>query len=348
MNSTIEEPPHFPFDPKETRGPLITRLCIGATVVISIIVPLRLIVRAKLVKWIGWDDWMIVLATVFAIASVHYGAGSHYPAIKPEDFPIGLKLNLITQLLNLAAILFVKISICFFIARLAPKPIYRKICYGTAIFMTFYTIFCEFTIALQCIPMEKIWNRVSVQGTCMKIPMLLGFSYTYSAVNILTDFFLVFLPVPMIWNIQIAKRQKFALILILALGSFAAACSLVKLKYTVNYGKTGDFLWDSTQLTVWSVGEINVGIVCACMPALKPLVKRFLEKTGFTTGSRGHKSSGSGAHNASNSHRLSNLPKGVATSGSRRGHSKITSSSNESEETMIQQSRGIPMIREEG
>jgi len=107
-------------------------------------------------------------------------------------------------------------------------------------------------------------------------------------------------------------------------------------------------LGDSTQLTVWSVGEINVGIVCACMPALKPLFKRFLEKTGLTTGSRGNKnSSGSGGHNASNSHRLSNLPKGVVTSGSRRGHARMTSSSNESEETIIQQNRGIPMIREE-
>lgn len=48
----------------EDRGYEIMAVCIAATVVIGLLVPLRLIVRTAMVKWIGSDDCMIVLAAV--------------------------------------------------------------------------------------------------------------------------------------------------------------------------------------------------------------------------------------------------------------------------------------------
>ena len=39
------------------------------------------------------------------------------------------------------------------------------------------------------------------------------------------------------------------------LNIFSSACAagMVKTSYIVNYGKTGDFLWDSANLTIWIV-----------------------------------------------------------------------------------------------
>lgn len=33
----------------------------------------------------------------------------------------------------------------------------------------------------------------------------------------------------------------------------ACAAAMVKTSFLPNYGKTGDFLWDSTNLTIWTV-----------------------------------------------------------------------------------------------
>jgi hypothetical protein len=33
----------------------------------------------------------------------------------------------------------------------------------------------------------------------------------------------------------------------------ACAAAMVKTSFLINYGKTGDFLWDSTNLTIWTV-----------------------------------------------------------------------------------------------
>lgn len=43
----------------------------------------------------------------------------------------------------------------------------------------------------------------------------------------------------------------------------ACAASIVKFTYLPSYGKTGDFLWDSRNLTIWSVVEGNLGILTA-------------------------------------------------------------------------------------
>lgn len=49
--------------------------------------------------------------------------------------------------------------------------------------------------------------------------------------------------------------------------------------YLGNYGKYGDFLYDSSELTIWTTVEICTAIVAACAPCLKPLFRSILEST---------------------------------------------------------------------
>jgi hypothetical protein len=69
--------------------------------------------------------------------------------------------------------------------------------------------------------------------------------------------------------------------------SSATAAALVRISYLVNYGKTGDWLWDSRSITIWTVAECNVGIVAGNLPCLKPLFRTILGSTyGRGTGDR--------------------------------------------------------------
>lgn len=49
--------------------------------------------------------------------------------------------------------------------------------------------------------------------------------------------------------------------------------------YLTGYGKFGDFLWDASPLTIWSATEVNVAIIAASIPSLKPLFKSILGST---------------------------------------------------------------------
>ena len=89
----------------------------------------------------------------------------------------------------------------------------------------------------------------------------------------------------MLWNVQMNRRQKSSIIGILGLGVFATAAALVKISYLPEYGKTGDWLWDSRNITIWTVVECNVGIIGGNLPCMKPLFKSVLGST-YGRGSR--------------------------------------------------------------
>ena len=80
----------------------------------------------------------------------------------------------------------------------------------------------------------------------------------------------------MLWNLNVHFRTRLALIGILGLGVFACAAAFVKLGYVTNYGKKGDWLWDSQNITIWTCVELNVGIIAGSLPCLRPIFKRFL------------------------------------------------------------------------
>jgi len=179
---------------------------------------------------------------------------------------------------------------------------------------------------LQCKNLAILWDS-TVKTTCWTGSTIRGLSYLNTGLNISTDIFFAFLPIPMLWHVQINGRVKASLICVLGLGVFACAASIVKLSYLPNYGKTGDFLWDSANLTIWVVTECNTGIIAACLPCLKPLFRHILETSrGYgSRGSRGGYWSRDGyGRSKGNAHSLHTFRQGDL-SGSKANTSVVTS-----------------------
>lgn len=63
------------------------------------------------------------------------------------------------------------------------------------------------------------------------------------------------------------------------------ASGIVKITYLGSYGKHGDFLYDSSPITIWTTVEICTAIVAASAPCLKPLFRRMLQSSLFSKGS---------------------------------------------------------------
>lgn len=129
---------------------------------------------------------------------------------------------------------------------------------------------------LQCTDIRILWDP-TVVSTCWSMKTLQSLSYTNLALNIVTDLlFAVVIPTPMLWKLNVNLRTRISLIGVLGLGIFACAAAFVKLGYLASYGKLGDWLWDSRNITVWTAVELNVGIIAGSLPSLRPLFRRFL------------------------------------------------------------------------
>jgi hypothetical protein len=49
---------------------------------------------------------------------------------------------------------------------------------------------------------------------------------------------------------------------------------MLRLRSLIAFGGTSNVTWEQTNVVLWSVYEINVGIICACMPALRLILIR--------------------------------------------------------------------------
>lgn len=85
----------------------------------------------------------------------------------------------------------------------------------------------------------------------------------------------MFLPFPVLLKSHIQKRKKFALLGLLALGTFITIIQVLRIRTVRNLA---NYL-DSGSLIMWSTVENNLGIIVASIPTLAPLFKYFVEKT---------------------------------------------------------------------
>lgn len=70
-------------------------------------------------------------------------------------------------------------------------------------------------------------------------------------------------------------RTRITLILILSLGLFAAGAGIARQHFTLQTPTDTTLIHDS--YAVWSLVELNVGIIASSLPALKPLFNNFFE-----------------------------------------------------------------------
>ncbi|RAK72709.1 integral membrane family protein [Aspergillus fijiensis CBS 313.89] len=277
--------------PDDNQGPRILAATSIVTAGAAITVLARMYVRIFLIRNVGVDDYTMLLTMILSLSGwgiiipeVIYGAGRHTAYVE-KTATKAMHLNFATQAIYMWAIGLVKISIGLFLLRFAPRKGYRIFIWVVIALMLIYTTICFFTLIFQCHDMRSIWD-FSVKSKCFAPIQLLKLSYTNTALNILTDLIFAILPIFMLRHLQVNKRTKASLICILGLGIFACAAAIVKLTVLPNYGRTGDFLWDYSTLTIWVVVESNMGIVAGSLPTLKPLFKQVLGSYGSRYKSR--------------------------------------------------------------
>ncbi len=114
-----------------------------------------------------------------------------------------------------------------------------------------------------------------------------------ASINIVTDLLVAFLPVRVIWKLQIVMRQKIALLAILTIGWFVCVVSFLRLHaLTVLVQHPDDNTYYSAPTAYWSSIEMNLGIACASLPALKPLVVKIIP--GFNSSVHTNRAYGTG------------------------------------------------------
>ncbi|KAI0150491.1 hypothetical protein GGR57DRAFT_184694 [Xylariaceae sp. FL1272] len=270
-------------------NPQVPALVVVSTLLTSIslvIVATRCVVRFGMMFNSGMDDYMIIGGLLFTIGyqAVIYvlqldgGMGIPFMTLTLEEISTFLKATFAVELLYYGIVFFVKSSIVFMYHRFAIWQSFRRLCYGTNILLAVLFIISVVTTFTQCMPLEKTWDVTrKLPGTCINTT---AFFYFTSGFNILLDVWILLLPIPTLRSLQISRHSRYVLYGIFGIGAFATAMSCVRLYSIHIYTEATDPTKDGVLVNLWSMVEVNVAIVCASIPALKPLIspRRLLDE----------------------------------------------------------------------
>lgn len=117
----------------------------------------------------------------------------------------------------MAALGLTKMSILGFYLRVFPGATFRKICWVTiGICAAYIPAFCLTTI-FHCSPVSYTWTSWTgeTEGTCANFN---AFAWAHAIVNIILDLFIMALPLPQIWNLNMGRRKRVLLVLMFSVG----------------------------------------------------------------------------------------------------------------------------------
>lgn len=120
--------------------------------------------------------------------------------------------------------MFIKASIGIMLLRLCVNKIHQTIVWTVLIITELYSAMFFFIFLFQCLPSRYFWEQYTGgEGTCMDPFIVVAVFYGYSAITCAGDWTFSILPVFLVWDLQMGRREKISVIMILAVGALYVA-----------------------------------------------------------------------------------------------------------------------------
>ncbi|PYI04752.1 hypothetical protein BO78DRAFT_372434 [Aspergillus sclerotiicarbonarius CBS 121057] len=253
----------------------------------TVFVALRIWARITCHAGLHWDDYTVFCGLAFAIsvcichliAAIQGQLGQHQttypdgsPILDDPRFLIYERCKFALHMLSTLGLGFTKTSMILLYLRIFRTPLFRRICQGCVVFVICWTISFTFACLFQCYPVTAL-VEFFYGNKCINT---LVFYNVLSGSDVALDVVIIILPIAPVLGIQMSLRQRLAVLGMFLLGGLAVACSIARLVSFVECDHTlvthyNDETYYTSGVFIWTVVELAVAIMCACMPTLRPL-----------------------------------------------------------------------------
>ncbi|CAI6338866.1 unnamed protein product [Periconia digitata] len=289
-------------------------------------------------KWEG-DDYFAVLACVFFTAELSMleligqngsitGLSDEIALTLTEEQKVkivyGSKCLLAGWIVYTTLIWCLKACMLFFYCRLTFNLQQKRLVKITgaicvAAYLATITVFLT-----HCHPLPRLWQVYPYPGDdcALNISKYLALVVT----NVTTDLMILYIPLPLLWTVQIPLRRKILFGFWLCTGVFIMIATILRCVIC---------LQDVSQInvgTIWSIRETFVGIIAVNLPVLKPFLSAATSKISSAAKLSSQRSES--ANMMPDSMRLSH----VNRHGKKRTVHEITAADNSSEERIMHHS----------
>ncbi|GAB1316912.1 Repressed by TUP1 protein 5 [Madurella fahalii] len=255
---------------------------------------LRIVARVLTQAFFWWDDLCNLFGfigaaafTVFNILSINIGQSKDIWFVSFDDITRIMQLFFGEMLLYTLTRFFVCASIILFYLRVfstkGDNKLGRLVQY-TMIFNVAYNISFFFAVVFQCTPIQLFWTRWESHhhdGHCGNANVLV---WVAAVTGIAFDVWLLALPFPQLLALNLHWKKKIMGGMMFFVGAVVTIISLIRLKTINEFTQTSNPTRDIAQASLWSAIELDVGVICPCLPSFRLLLRRLLPRVMGTTG----------------------------------------------------------------
>ncbi|KAL2053771.1 hypothetical protein ABVK25_006076 [Lepraria finkii] len=252
------------------------RIYTGVLISFTILtVTLRFIVRKWVTKIIGWDDWTILLALLGNVigfglvhVEIHYGFGQPQYYLTEWELIEFRKYAYGEWIQTFATLMWTKVSICLFLRRIPVTKALIKPLEAAIVFLILSNVIVTVLWIIQCRPVDAAWNS-NVQGSCFSRGQLERIILAQAIISVVSDFTFAAYPILILWKTQMKLSTKVGLCCLMGLGVLTGACCIVRTVLNFQSLST-DLTYGGITNWYWRTFEVQMGIIAACAPTLRP------------------------------------------------------------------------------
>ncbi|KAF4816111.1 hypothetical protein CGCSCA5_v006824 [Colletotrichum siamense] len=187
-----------------------------------------------------------------------HGNGRHRVYLSDYDYKMINMYGWYGQLFHFTSMACLKCSICALVLRLNDKKGIRIFIYTIIAGVLVTNMGVVVVLLAECRP-AGFWRGPSAQ--CWPTKIRIYWIYATIAHSVLTDLILSFIPLTLIWKVNIPPQKKLLVMCLMSLGLVASAFGITRAAFL---GVSNDDLsWTFCIVAIWSNLELFLGIVAA-------------------------------------------------------------------------------------
>jgi hypothetical protein len=293
------------------------------------IATIRLGFKLFVTRSLSSDDYVVFVLLLFSLPSVfitHYGTapngvGRDIWTLTPQNITDFQFYFHSMAILYFIQVMLIKLCLLLFYLRIFPAQGVRRLLWGTVVFDLIFGIVYLFLAIFQCSPISYFWQGWDNEheGSCLDKSAI---AWSNAAISIALDIWMLAIPLAQLKALNLHWKKKIGVGLMFCVGTlyvvvpfndylmsmltpFVATTSvtivsIVRLQALVTFAESNNATWDNFPVSLWSTVEINVGIMCTCMPTLRLILVRLFPTLGGSSYAKGYYNTGGagtgGAH----------------------------------------------------
>ncbi|KAF2139766.1 uncharacterized protein K452DRAFT_232126 [Aplosporella prunicola CBS 121167] len=184
----------------------------------------------------------------------------------------GSKTQLVGWSLYTLLLWLLKLCMCIFYSRLTAGLYLTRIRAGyIAIGLTYFAT--ELSILLGCRPFQRNWQIYPDPGNYCQPAISKIDLYVTVVLNVVTDMYLMSIPLPMLWKANLPLRRKISLLVIFSGALFVMMAGVLRCALIIK-----DPINGAQAAGSWACRETFVAVVIGNVPMIYPLFRRVAER----------------------------------------------------------------------